>query len=133
MVNREVINVTLIAAPRIMANDTIATIATPHYANVSSYFVNGTNESSAPPDFGNWAIESIKVYPDFIGPIAYLLIFLIPFGMIWVAHGDTRLICVLGLITGAFIVLFLPATWAAAAVIVMAISVVALIWRLMRP
>lgn len=134
MDNREVISVTpLIAAPRVMASDTIATIATPHYANVSSYFVNSTNESASAPDFGSWAIESIKIYPDLIGPIAYLLIFIIPFGMIWVSNGDTRLICVLGLITGAFIVLFLPSTWAAAAVIIMVISVVALIWRLMRP
>lgn len=123
----------IIAAPRVMANDTISTIATPHYANVSAYFMNGTNETSAPPDYGMWFSNALQVYPDFLGPIAYLLIFLIPFGMIWIAHGDTRLLCVLGLITGAFVLAFLPSTWVAAAVIIMVISVVALIWRLMRP
>ena len=120
-------------ATRVMANDTIATIATPHFGNVSAYFINGTNETSGPPDYGMWFSNALQVYPDFIGPIAYLLIFLIPFGMIWIAHGDTRLLCILGLITGAFVLAFLPSTWVAAAVIIMVISVVALIWRLARP
>ena len=123
----------LFAAPRIMANETIATVATPHFANVSAYFINGTNETSAPPDYGMWFTNAIQVYPDFIGPIAYLLIFMIPFAMIWISNGDTRLICVLGLITGAFVFAFLPSTWVAASVIIMVVSVVALIWRLTRP
>jgi hypothetical protein len=132
MVNWEVADM-IIAAPRVMADETIATIATPHYANVSAYFINGTNETSAPPDYGMWFTNALQVYPDFLGPIAYLLIFFIPFGMIWMAHGDVRLLCILGLITGAFVLAFLPSTWVAAAVIVMVVSVVALIWRLMRP
>lgn len=123
----------IIAAPRVMAGDTIATIATPHYANVSRYFINGTNETAAPPDYGMWFTNALQVYPDFLGPIAYLLIFIIPFAMIWMSNGDTRLISVLGLITGAFVLAFLPANWIAAAVIIMVISVVALIWRLTRP
>jgi hypothetical protein len=136
MVNREIthmIPVSLIAAPRVMANTTISTIATPHYANVSAYFINGTNETAAPPNYGMWFTNAIQVYPDFLGPIAYLLIFFIPFGMIWMANGDTRLLSILGLITGSFCLAFLPSTWVAAAVIVMVISVVALVWRLMRP
>jgi hypothetical protein len=127
------IAVPLIAAPRVMAVSNISTIATPHFANVSAYFINGTNETAAPPDYGMWFTNALQVYPDFLGPIAYLLIFFIPFGMIWMAHGDIRLLCVLGLITGAFVLAFLPSTWVAAAVIIMVISVVALIWRIMRP
>lgn len=121
------------ALNRTMAVDTLATVATPHFANVSGYFINGTNESSAPPEFGEWAMEGIQIYPDIIGPIAYLLIFFIPFGMIWVANGDTRLLSVIGLITGAFVLAYLPSTWVAAAVIIILVSVVSLIWRLTRP
>jgi hypothetical protein len=123
----------IIAAPRVMAVDNISTIATPHYANVSAYFINGTNETSAPPDYGMWFTNALQVYPDFLGPIAYLLIFFIPFGMIWMAHGDTRLISVLGLITGPFIILYLGGPWIAAAVIIMVLSAVALWWRITRP
>jgi len=132
MEHREVAGM-IIAAPRVMAVDNISTLATPHFANVSRYFINGTNETAEPPDYGMWFGNALQIYPDLLGPIAYLLIFLIPFGMIWIAHGDTRLICVLGLITGLFVIAFLPSTWVAAAVIIMVISVVALIWRLMRP
>ena len=123
----------ILAVPRIMANDTIATIATPHFANVSAYFINTTNETSEAPDFGMWVNNSIQIYPDFLGPIAYLLIFFIPFGMIWMSNGDTRLLCVLGLITGLFVIMFLQSSWVAAAAIVMLVSAVALVWRLIRP
>lgn len=123
----------LIAAPRVMANDTIATIATPHFANVSVYFINGTNETSAPPDYGMWFTNAIMTYPDFLGPIAYLLIFFIPFGMIFMAHGDVRLIGVLGIITGAFAALYLPGVWVAAGVLVILAAIVGIIWRLARP
>jgi hypothetical protein len=123
----------IIAAPRVMANDTIATIATPHFANVSAYFINGTNETSAPPDYGMWFTNALQVYPDFIGPIAYLLIFFIPFGMIFLSHGDIKLISILGLLTAPFIILYLGGVWVAAAFVVILLSILGLIWRLSRP
>lgn len=123
----------IIGAARVMATKTISTVSTPHFANVSAYFINGTTEVTEPPDYGMWFTNALQVYPDLLGPIAYLLIFFIPFGMIWMANGDTRLLCVLGLITGAFVLAYLPSTWVAAAVIIMVISVVTLVWRLMRP
>jgi len=123
----------IIAAPRVMADDTIATIATPHFANVSAYFINGTNETSAPPDYGMWFTNALQVYPDFLGPIAYLLIFFIPFGMIFVSHGDIRLISILGLLTAPFIILYLGGVWVAAAFVVILLSILGLIWRLSRP
>lgn len=123
----------ILAASRVMANTTISTLATPHFGNVSAYFINGTNETAAPPDYGMWFTNAIQIYPDLMGPIAYLLIFIIPFAMLWISNGDTRLISILGLITGLFIITFLGGTWVAAAVIIIVVSVVALIWRIMRP
>ena len=118
---------------RIMATDTIQTVATPHFANVSAYFINGTNETAAPPDYKMWFMNAVQIYPDLLGPIAYLLIFFIPFGMIWMANGDTRILCILGFLTGPFVILYIGGGWAAAAAIIMLVSVVALIWRLTRP
>jgi len=118
---------------RLMAVDNITTIATPHFANVSAYFINGTNETSAPPDYGMWFTNAIWVYPDLIGPIAYLLIFFIPFGMIFMSHGDIKLISILGLLTGPFIILYLAGPWVAAAALVILASIVGLVWRLTRP
>jgi hypothetical protein len=132
---REIVNMIpgLIAGSRVMANETIATVATPHFANVSAYFINSTNnETMEAPNYGMWFWNALQVYQDFLGPIAYLLIFILPFAMIWIAHGDTRLLCILGLITGPFVFFFVGGAWAAAAVIIMVISVVSLIWRLMR-
>lgn len=122
----------VIAVERVMANTTISTLATPHYANVSAYFINGTNETASPPDYGMWFTNAIQIYPDLMGPIAYLLIFIIPFAMLWISNGDTRLISILGLITGLFIITFLGGTWIAAAVFVIVISAVGLVWRITR-
>lgn len=123
----------IIAAPRVMADETIATIATPHYANVSAYFINGTNETITPPDYGMWFTNAIWIYADLLGPIAYLLIFFIPFGMIFISHGDIKLISALGLLTGPFIILYLAGPWVAAAFLVMFAAFIGLVWRLMRP
>ena len=122
----------IVATARIMANTTISTLATPHFANVSKYFINGTNETSGPPDYGMWFTNAIQIYPDLVGPIAYLLIFLIPYAMLWISNGDLRLITVLGLITGLYVFLFIGGTWAAFAVLAMLISVIGTAWRLYR-
>lgn len=123
----------IINLARVMANTTIQTIATQHFQNVSAYFINGTNETSAPPDYGMWVQNAIWIYPDMVGPIAYLLIFFIPFGMIFMSHGDIRLIGVLGLITGPFVILYLAGPYVAIAVLVMLAAFVGIVWRMMRP
>lgn len=120
------------AAARVMANTTISTLATPHFANVSAYFINGTNETAHPPDYGMWFTNALQIYPDLVGPIAYLLIFLIPYAMIWISNGDLRLITVLGIITGLFVFLYIGGTWAAFGVLAMLIAVIGTAWRLYR-
>lgn len=123
----------ILQVSRLMANTTISTLATPHFTNVSAYFINGTNETAMPPDYAMWFTNAIWLYADFIGPLAYLIIFFIPFGMIFLSHGDIRLITILGLFTAPFIILYLGGVWIAAAFVVILLSVVGLIWRLSRP
>ncbi len=123
---------TLFAVARQMAVDTVATIPTERYSNATGYFFNGTNESTTPPNWSAGIKDLIYVYPDFLGPIAYLLLFLIPFGMIWMSHGDVRLLTILGFISGIFVFALLPSTWTAAAVIIMGISAAAFVWRMTR-
>ena len=122
----------MIAAPRVMANDTIATVATPHFANVSKYFINGTNETAAPLDFGMWFTNAIWAYPDLMGPIAYVLIAFIPFGMIFISHGSTRLIMILGLITSSFVALYVGGVWMLAGLVTILLALVGMLWTLFR-
>jgi hypothetical protein len=122
----------ILAVSRVMANDTIATVATPHFANVSAYFINGTNETAAPPNFGMWFTNAIQAYPDLMGPIAYVLIAFIPFGMVFVAHGSTRLLMILGLITSAFISFYVGGMWMMAGLVVIMLAIIGMLWTLFR-
>jgi hypothetical protein len=129
MDNREV---AYIMAARVMAVDTVATLETPHFANVSAYFINGTNETAAPPDYGMWFTNALQIYPDLLGPIAYLMIFLIPYAMLWISNGDTKLISILGMITSLFVFVYVKGAWQVAAVLVFILSLVTVMWRIYR-
>lgn len=122
----------IIAAAREMAAATIPTISSARFDNATVLFFNASNESTSPPNWTAGAQTLLGVYPDFLGPVAYLLFFLIPFGMIWMSHGETKMASILGLLTGAFVLAFLPPNWYAAAIMVMAISGVAILWKLYR-
>jgi uncharacterized membrane protein YphA (DoxX/SURF4 family) len=67
-----------------------------------------------------------------MGPIALLIIFLIPFGMIWMSHGNMKLLSILGFITCLFVFWYLPANYAYAAWICMGISCVGFMWGLWK-
>jgi hypothetical protein len=122
----------ILGAAREMAIAAIPTIPNSRFGNVTTMFFNGSNPSSSPPNWTPGITNLISIYPDFLGPIAYLLIFLIPFGMIWMAHGNMKLLGVLGFIVGIFVLKFLPANFAAAALICMVVSVAGVIWGLFK-
>jgi hypothetical protein len=123
----------IIGAARVMANTTLATINNTRFGNVTTLFFNGSNQTSSPPAWAPAIQTLIGVYPDFLGPIAYLLLFLIPFGMIWMAHGNMKLLGILGIITSIFVAAYLPSNFFAAAVICMVVSVAGFIWGMTRP
>lgn len=55
------------------------------------------------------------IYPDAIGVMAYLIIALIPFAMMWISQGSARMAAISGLIVIGFVAFFLPANYMIAA------------------
>lgn len=111
----------------------ITTLENLRYDNVTTMLFNGSsNVSTSSPNWTGAVTQSIGIYPDFIGPMAYLLIFLIPFGMMWMSHGNMKIIGILGIITSAFVFAYLPSNFVAAAVLCMAVSCVGFIWGLFK-
>jgi len=123
----------IIGVARVMANATIVPIPTNRFTNVTVLFFNGSNQTSQPPNWTGGVSNLINIYPDFFGPIAFLLLFLIPFGMIWMSHGNMKLLGILGMITGSFVFLFLPGNFVAAAIICIVVSAVGFVWGMTRP
>jgi hypothetical protein len=64
------------------------------------------------------------IYPDALGVMAYVIISLIPFAMMWISQGNARMAVIVGLIEIAFIANFLPESfiYAASGVIVVTIA-----------
>ena len=79
-----------------------------------------------------WFTNALQIYPDLLGPIAYLMIFLIPYAMLWISNGDTKLISILGMITSLFVFVYVKGAWQVAAVLVFILSLVTVMWRIYR-
>jgi PKD repeat protein len=118
--------------PRQMAATVIPTIPNEHYLPILGMLAMGEEETTAIPNWSALPLELMGVYTDYMGPIAFLIIFLIPFGMMWLAHGNMKLLAILGLITCGFVFLYLPATYQAAAIMCMLVSIAAGLWGLFK-
>jgi hypothetical protein len=115
-----------------MATATLPTIPGERYDALTRLLGFGNVESTDTPNWSGAPPEIVGVYTDYMGPIAFLLIFLIPFGMIWMSHGNMKLLAVVGCITGLFVFQYLPANYTAAAVICIVVSVAAGIWGVFK-
>ena len=71
-------------------------------------------------------------YENPLGPLAAIIIFALPFLMMWISQKDLTLPGIVGALLGLFIIVRLPANWHVAAVTFIAISVVAVIYSLVK-
>ncbi len=121
--------------PRVMANVTLTPLPTDAYQ--AFYDAMGGNES--PVDEAdarvNWTkvLGSVmKTYTVPLGNVVFVVIFAIPFILMWIMHGDVTIPSILGIILGAFILTMLPAEYHLVAVAFVALSIVAIIYSLMK-
>ena len=83
----------------------------------------------------NWTglISTIGgAYTSVLGPLAYTLIFSIPFLMMWITQRDMTLPGLVGALFGLFIIVRLPAEFHLVAVTFIAISIVAVVYSLVK-
>ena len=83
----------------------------------------------------NWTglISTIGgAYTSILGPLAYTLIFSIPFLMMWITQRDMTLPGLVGALFGLFIIVRLPAEFHLVAVTFIAISIVAVVYSLVK-
>jgi len=76
--------------------------------------------------------EAYDAYETPLGPLAAIIIFAIPFLMMWIAQRDMTIPGIVGAVIGLFIIIRLPANFHVLAVTFIAISVVAVIYSLMK-
>lgn len=122
----------LIAAPRDMAAVPLETIPIPRWGNVTEGLIGGYNQTNQTPDWAPAVTGIMSVYPDFLGPLALVIIFSIPFFMMWLSNGNMKLIGFVGLLVGGFVFFYLPSNYALAAIIFIIISAAGLLWGLFK-
>jgi hypothetical protein len=120
---------------RVMATGAITTIPTDAYNTILESF--GGNTTPATVEEARVNLTSLlsgllDVYTDPMGPIALVLIFAIPFVLMWLMQSDMIPAGIAGLITGAFMLAFLPAEYSLLASIFLVLAILSIVYSLLK-
>ena len=91
-----------------------------------------TTENGTFPDIPGVVRESVGVYTDALGPVALIIFFLIPFGMMFIANRSMKGIAIIGIVVSTFVLVYLPSNFQAAGLVCIAISGVAIAYSLFK-
>jgi len=119
---------------REITNTTISPIVIPRFMQIVNESFGGYNETNmTTPNFTGSITHTLMIYPDSMGIIAYLIIALIPFAMMWISQGNAKMASVIGLFVIGFIGAFIGGVYLVAGVIFIILSLVTTLWGLYRP
>jgi hypothetical protein len=99
----------LIAVPyRQPANSTmlITNTSSLRFSNFTNTFGGNNPNFTSIPDIGTALWTIVNVYPDFLGQVAWFILFAIPFLMMWLSHADMVPAAAIALVLGIYIVGF---------------------------
>lgn len=125
---------TVALTARAMANAThvIQNITTVRFENITGSWGGFSENQTGAPDWGMMLWNIVSVYPDAVGPIAWLVLFATPFIMMWLAHADMVPAAILGIFFGIYVFAFIPdvGSYVAIAFICLAATVILLqVWQ----
>ena len=110
------------------STDFITNISILRYTNITNVLGLDSNGTINGPNWGLAIFHTINVYPDYLGEIAYVIIFSIPFVMMWIAHADMTAPSIVGIFLGVYIFAFIGSQYQMAGILFIAISIAALVW-----
>jgi hypothetical protein len=129
-VDREVTGMTLAARITSNASNVIANISTDRFENFTEQWGGYSNETVGAPNWGLIVQSVVQVYPDFLGQMAWLVLFLIPFMMMWVAFSDIIPVAIVGIFFGLYVFAYIGTQYQGLAVLFIGISVAGVLWGL---
>jgi hypothetical protein len=116
---------------RSWATGTITTIPTQRIDVVLGYLGNETVRTEG-PNFGMIIWNLLAVYADSIGMIAYVIMFAIPFIMMWIVNSDMTLPSIVGMIFSIYCFARMPQQYILFSTGCFVICIAALMWSLYR-
>ena len=117
--------------PRDWASATITPISTMRLKNITDQF-GGSNVTNAGPNFGMLIFSAISVYSDAIGQVAFVIIFAIPFVMMWIVQSDMTMPAIIGMLFSLYVFMRLPAQYVIFATGCFVICIAALLFSLYK-
>jgi hypothetical protein len=121
---------TLVARATSNATHVIQNISTVRFENFTDQWGGYANDTINAPNWGAIVWSTVSVYPDFMGQLAWLVLFMIPFMMMWVAFSDVVPVAIVGIFFGLYVFAYIGTQYQMFAVIMIALSVCAVIWGL---
>jgi hypothetical protein len=87
--------------------DVIANLSSQRFANLTAEWGGFSNTTNTSPNWGRVMWEVVSVYPDAVGPIAWFVLFLIPFIMMWITHADLLPAALVGIFFGLYVFVYI--------------------------
>ncbi|MCK9570326.1 hypothetical protein M0R72_15375 [Candidatus Pacearchaeota archaeon] len=118
--------------PRVAANasNTIANITPSRWQAFINSWGGYSNQTTMPPDAGTVIWNIAMQYPDLVGPIAYVIIFAMPFMMMWITHADMVPAAIVGIFFGLYIVFYIGDNFFAVGLLFIALALTVIVWSL---
>lgn len=110
---------------------TIAALPTGRLSNITDLW-GGYNTTTVGPDFGMLIWSSVMTYQDAIGQIAWVIIFAIPFVMMWINQMDMTMPAIIGMLFSLYVFTKLPSQYIVFGVGAFVICIAALLWSLYK-
>ena len=80
------------------------------------------------PDWGTGLWQIVNVYPDYVGPIAWVILMAIPFFMMWITHADVVPAAILATFMGLYIIGFVGSQYMYAGIVIICLAIASVIW-----
>lgn len=116
-------------------SETIASVNTTGYNLILTSIGGNTSPANATDAKINWTqfiSATILPFTAQMGYLAYVIIFAIPFILMWLMHSDMVPAAIAGIIVGGFGLAFLPAEYSLLAGVFVALAFVAVVYSLLK-
>lgn len=121
---------TLPARAMANASNVIQNISIIRLDNITAQWGGSSSNQTAAPDWGRILWEIASVYPDAIGPIAWFLMFSLPFVMMWLSHADMLPAACVAFLFGMYIAGFVGAQYMFYGMVLMVLAMTTVVWSL---
>lgn len=115
------------------SSDLIPNISTVRLENITKAWGGNDANFTGAPDWGLMLWNVVNVYPDAVGPIAWFILFSIPFIMMWLSYADMVPAAIVGIFFGIYVFTYVAAgstTVMTIGIAMMVLAMVSMIWSM---